>query len=195
MLTGMPSEVSACVASRPSLQNGTLTTTCSCSSARARPSAIIPAASSETTSAEVGPPTRSQMRLHDVARIAVLLGEQRGVGRRAGEDPPLRDLLDLCDGSGVDEKPHAASRLLQPTVDAERPLGGRGRGGVNSLGRGLGEPGFPRSLRLLPRVPASSAPSTSATGLTSSAVRSCGAARMPSRVRRSSTSATDRACS
>ena len=62
MLTGMPSAVSAWVAARPCSQNGTLTVTCSCSSRSARPSATIPSGSAETTSAETGPPTRSQIR-------------------------------------------------------------------------------------------------------------------------------------
>src|SRR3954454_22307236 len=62
MLTGCPSADSSLVAARPSLQNGTLTTMCSCSVRRARPSATMPRASAETTSAEVGPSTSSQMR-------------------------------------------------------------------------------------------------------------------------------------
>src|SRR3954451_8047775 len=62
MLTGMPSSVSAFVAARPSLLNGTLTVTCSCRSRSALPSSIIPPTSCETTSAETGPRTSSQIR-------------------------------------------------------------------------------------------------------------------------------------
>src|SRR5262245_19474363 len=63
MFTRMPSSLSARVARRPSLENGTLTITCSCSFESARPSSIMPPASSETTSALTGPRTSSQMRL------------------------------------------------------------------------------------------------------------------------------------
>src|SRR3954466_5196992 len=62
MLTGWPSAESSLVAARPALLNGTLTTMCSCSVRSARPSATMPAASAETTSADVGPSTRSQIR-------------------------------------------------------------------------------------------------------------------------------------
>src|SRR4051794_25560862 len=63
MLTGWPSADSSLVAARPSLENGTLTTMCSCSVRSARPSATMPAVSAETTSADVGPSTSSQIRL------------------------------------------------------------------------------------------------------------------------------------
>src|SRR4051812_23488079 len=62
MFTGCPSAESSFVAARPSFENGTLTTMCSCKVRSARPSATMPAASAETTSADVGPSTRSQMR-------------------------------------------------------------------------------------------------------------------------------------
>jgi hypothetical protein len=41
-----------------------------------------------------------------VARVTLLLGEQRGVGGRAREHSPGRDLLDLGHRSGVDEQLH-----------------------------------------------------------------------------------------
>src|SRR4051812_32787002 len=59
----MPSEASSRVAARPSAENGTFTTTRSSSPASARPSATMSRALSDTTSAEVGPSTSSQMRL------------------------------------------------------------------------------------------------------------------------------------
>jgi hypothetical protein len=62
MLTRAPSSASARVAARPSEPNGTFTTTCSCRSRRARPSRTMPAASVDTTSAETGPFTSSQIR-------------------------------------------------------------------------------------------------------------------------------------
>ena len=53
--------------------------------------------------------------------IALLLGEQRRVGRRAGEDAPGGDLLHLGDGSGVDEEPHGAlERLTRLAADPLR---------------------------------------------------------------------------
>src|SRR3954447_14842431 len=61
MLTGWPSATSSRVAWRPAGENGTLTTTCSCSVRSARPSATISAASRETTSAETGPWMSSQI--------------------------------------------------------------------------------------------------------------------------------------
>ena len=63
MLIGMPSLDSLRVASRPASQNGTLTTMCSCSVRSAWPSRIIPSTSRDTTSADVGPSTRSQICL------------------------------------------------------------------------------------------------------------------------------------
>ena len=62
MFTGMPLEVSSLVAASPAGEKGTLTTTRGSISARARPSASIPAVSVETTSTEVGPSTSSQIR-------------------------------------------------------------------------------------------------------------------------------------
>src|SRR3954468_2745483 len=62
MFTGWPSAESSLVAARPAFENGTLTTMCSCRVRSARPSATMPAASSDTTSADVGPSTRSQIR-------------------------------------------------------------------------------------------------------------------------------------
>src|SRR4051812_10407324 len=62
MFTGMPSPLSARVARRPAAPNGILTVTCSCRARSARPSAIIWSGSAETTSAETGPLTSSQMR-------------------------------------------------------------------------------------------------------------------------------------
>ena len=46
---------------------------------------------------------------NDVARIAILLREQRGVRGRAGENSPARDLLDLRDGARVNEELHRDS--------------------------------------------------------------------------------------
>ena len=48
--------------------------------------------------------------LDDVARITLLLREQRGVRGGAGENAPLGDLLNLCDRSGVDEDPQVVLR-------------------------------------------------------------------------------------
>ena len=134
--------------------------TCSCSSRSARPSSIIPLGSWETTSADTGPSTRSQIRLHDLAGIAVLLGEQRGVRGRSGEDAPGGDLLHLGDAPGVDEKPHcAAPTLRQPPDQHPRPARPRARP-------------RPRSSTRRPLQPSSS-PIASATGVTDSALRSC----------------------
>src|SRR4051794_20046670 len=62
MLTLWPSAVRTRVASSPAAENGTFTTTLSCSVRSARPSAIIDGASRETTSAETSPSMSSQMR-------------------------------------------------------------------------------------------------------------------------------------
>src|SRR4051794_25594536 len=63
MLTLWPSDVRARVASRPAAENGTFTITLSCSVRSARPSAIIDAASRDTTSADTSPSMSSQIRL------------------------------------------------------------------------------------------------------------------------------------
>ena len=52
--------------------------------------------------------------LDDVARVAVLLRQERRVGGRTGEDAPAGDLLDLGDRSGVDEEPHCAQLRSAP---------------------------------------------------------------------------------
>src|SRR6185437_15615950 len=45
----------------------------------------------------------------DVAGLALLLCEQRGVRGGAGEDPPAGDLLDFLDGPRIYEELHRAS--------------------------------------------------------------------------------------
>ena len=107
------------MARRPSLENGTFTITCSCSASSARPSSTIAAASSETTSALTGPLHQIADAADDVARVAVLLGEQRRVGGGAGQDAPGGDLLDLGDGPGVDEEPHVPRPFACSTATRE----------------------------------------------------------------------------
>ena len=66
---------------------------------------------------------------HDVAGVAVLLREQRGVRGRAGQDAPGRDLLHLGDRSCVYEEPHAPSPFAVLDGDARELSAGRGAAG------------------------------------------------------------------
>src|SRR5690606_21978751 len=57
-----------------------------------------------------GAPDELTDPLDDVAGLAVLLRKERWIGRGAGENAPLGDLLDFGDAPGVDENPHVVLR-------------------------------------------------------------------------------------
>ena len=100
---------------------------------------------------------------HDVARVALLLGEQRGVRGGAGEDAPGGDLLHLGDRPGVYEEPHVPvpSRLL--AGDARELSAGCGAGRAptassttSSTRRSVGSRPCPTSITGMPAASARS---------------------------------------
>ena len=78
------------VASRPASQNGTLTTMCSCSVRSAWPSRDHRRGVARDDLGRRRAVDEIADALDRLARIAVLLGQQRRVGGRAGEDAPRR---------------------------------------------------------------------------------------------------------